>query len=152
MTKAAKIHLFSKNPKYNMVLLTIVLMLPYIKSLYLLLLHICYFRIPLEQLSPLQHSEGSLAEQVRVHPATSYISSFTQVLTVCRETYKEYANWYKVLGKDSQVDEPSLFSSVQFCIPIYAYFYGCIPFSCCMFWVFTLYPVSVSNLRRRLQV
>lgn len=47
-----------------MVLLTVVVMLPYIKSLHLLLLHISYFRIPLEQFFQLQRSEGSFTEQV----------------------------------------------------------------------------------------
>lgn len=69
-----------------MVLLTLVLMLPYIKSLYLLLLHIFYFRIPLEQFSPLQYSEGFLVVKVRYYPAASHFSSFTHGLKEYRET------------------------------------------------------------------
>jgi hypothetical protein len=121
-----------------MVLLTIVAMLHYIMSLHLLLLHICYFRIPLEQFSQLQHSGGSFAEQVWVHPPTFLASSMS--LTVYREIYKGYVNQYRVLAKDSQVDEPNLFSSVQFCISIFVYLYLCVSFSCCVFWHFTLYP------------
>lgn len=131
-----------------MVLLTIVLMLPYIKSLYLFLLHIFYFRIPLEQCSPLQYSEGFLLVKVWLYPATSHFSSLTHGLIEYKETYKEYANWNKVLGKDSQVDEPSLFSSVGFCISTYTYLYVCIPFSCCMFWLFTLYPDCIRVEKR----
>lgn len=128
-----------------MVFLIIVFMLSCIKFLYLLLLHIFYFRIPLEQFSPLQYSESFLVEKVRFYPATSYFSSFAHGLTDRRDTYKEYTNWYKVLGKDSQVDEPNLFSSV-FCISTCAYLR--IPFSCCMFWLFTLYPDCIQAEKR----
>lgn len=129
-----------------MVFLIIVFMLSYIKFLYLLLLHIFYFRIPLEQFSLLQYSKSFLVEKVQFYSATSYFSRFAHGLTEYRDTYKEYTNWYKVLGKDSQVDEPSLFSSVGFCISTWAYL--CVPFSCSMFWLFTLYPDCIQAEKR----